>query len=186
MSELSEVLVVRARNSMVYTYRSNRREPMREDLRREFETFVRDVEPSLRRGLVSAYGFERGRDATAEALGWAWQHWDRTRGLDNKVAYLFRIGQTVAKHSRTLARFADLSPNVAQLQSGRLRRLYERLKGICQNLISISRRVLVTKCRVRRSMTGAMHEFRGRGARCRGQRESGVAQVMEMQIRATH
>jgi DNA-directed RNA polymerase specialized sigma24 family protein len=70
---------------------------MREDLRREFEAFVRDVEPSLRRALVSAYGFERGRDATAEALGWAWQHWDRTRGLDNKVAYLFRVGQSKSR-----------------------------------------------------------------------------------------
>ncbi len=67
---------------------------MEDALRREFETFVLEVEPSLRRALVAAYGFERGRDATAEALGWAWENWDRAKHLENKVAYLFRVGQS--------------------------------------------------------------------------------------------
>ena len=33
----------------------------------EFEGFVRDSEPRLRFALCAAYGFEEGRDATAEA-----------------------------------------------------------------------------------------------------------------------
>ncbi len=44
----------------------------------EFEGFVRGSEPRLRRALVAAYGFEDGRDATAEALPYAWEHWERT------------------------------------------------------------------------------------------------------------
>jgi len=74
-------------------------------LRREFEAFVHDVEPSLRRALVAAYGFERGRDATAEALGWAWEHWDRAKDLDNKVAYLFRVGQSKSRDRKTPVTF---------------------------------------------------------------------------------
>jgi len=34
----------------------------------EFETLMRGTEPPLRRALVAAYGFEEGREATAE--GW--------------------------------------------------------------------------------------------------------------------
>jgi DNA-directed RNA polymerase specialized sigma24 family protein len=72
-----------------------------ETLRKEFEAFVHDIEPSLRRALVAAYGFERGRDATAEALGWAWEHWDRAKDLENKVAYLFRVGQSRSRDRKT-------------------------------------------------------------------------------------
>jgi DNA-directed RNA polymerase specialized sigma24 family protein len=78
---------------------------MEEALRKDFETFVRDVEPSLRRALVAAYGFERGRDATAEALGWAWEHWDRAKELDHKVAYLFRVGQSRSRDRKTPVTF---------------------------------------------------------------------------------
>ena len=78
---------------------------MEEALRKDFETFVRDVEPSLRRALVAAYGFERGRDATAEARGWAWEHWDRAKELDHKVAYLFRVGQSRSRDRKTPVTF---------------------------------------------------------------------------------
>ena len=78
---------------------------MEETVRYEFEKFVRDVEPSLRRALVAAYGFERGRDATAEALGWAWEHWDRAKDLENQVAYLFRVGQSKSRDRKTPVTF---------------------------------------------------------------------------------
>jgi hypothetical protein len=42
---------------------------------RSFEAFVADAEPRLRHALVAAYGFEEGRDAAAEALAYAWEHW---------------------------------------------------------------------------------------------------------------
>jgi DNA-directed RNA polymerase specialized sigma24 family protein len=60
----------------------------------EFECFVRETEPRLRRALVAAYGFEDGRDAVAEALGFAWEHWDRVRGMANAAGYLFRVAQS--------------------------------------------------------------------------------------------
>ena len=42
----------------------------------DFEAFVRIAEPRLSRALAAAYGFEDGRDATAEALAYAFEHWD--------------------------------------------------------------------------------------------------------------
>jgi DNA-directed RNA polymerase specialized sigma24 family protein len=59
-----------------------------------FEAFVREVEPKLRRALVAAYGFEDGRDATAEALAYAWEHWDRLSGMANAAGYIFRVAQS--------------------------------------------------------------------------------------------
>ena len=71
-------------------------EPLRQT---GFERFVREVEPRLRRALVAAYGGQRGREATAEALSWAWENWDRVRAMEYPHRYLFRVGR-----SRTRAR----------------------------------------------------------------------------------
>ena len=66
----------------------------------EFEAFVRDAEPRLRRALVAAYGFEDGRDATAEALAYAWEHWERVREMPNAAGYLFRVAQSRRRRRR--------------------------------------------------------------------------------------
>jgi DNA-directed RNA polymerase specialized sigma24 family protein len=60
----------------------------------EFENFVGRVEPGLRRALFAVLGVERGREATAEALAWAWEHWDRIVEVNNPTGYLFRVGQS--------------------------------------------------------------------------------------------
>ena len=73
---------------------------MEEERAAAFDGFVADVEPRLRRALVAKLGFERGADATAEALGWAWEHWDRAAGLEYPVAYLFRVGQSRTRPRR--------------------------------------------------------------------------------------
>jgi DNA-directed RNA polymerase specialized sigma24 family protein len=65
-----------------------------------FERFVADVEPQLRRALIARYGRERGREATAEALGWAWQHWSRLEQVRNPVAFLYRVGQSHTRDRR--------------------------------------------------------------------------------------
>jgi DNA-directed RNA polymerase specialized sigma24 family protein len=65
-----------------------------------FEAFVHEVEPRLRRALVAAYGFEDGRDATAEALGYAWEHWARVGRMPNAAGYLFRVAQSRSRRSR--------------------------------------------------------------------------------------
>jgi DNA-directed RNA polymerase specialized sigma24 family protein len=58
-----------------------------------FESFFAEAEPKLRRALVAAYGFDRGREATAEALAWAWEHWSALQAKDNAVGYIYRIGE---------------------------------------------------------------------------------------------
>jgi DNA-directed RNA polymerase specialized sigma24 family protein len=71
--------------------------------REAFERFVADVEPRLRRALVALRGPEQGRDAVAEALAWAWEHWDRARALDNPAGYLYRVGQSRTRWRRSPA-----------------------------------------------------------------------------------
>ena len=62
-----------------------------------FPDFVAAHEPALRRALVAAFGPEVGRDAAAEALARAWQHWDRVSGMANPAGYVFRIGRNAAR-----------------------------------------------------------------------------------------
>jgi DNA-directed RNA polymerase specialized sigma24 family protein len=66
----------------------------------DFEAFFADVEPRLRHALVAAYGSDHGSDAAAEALSWAYEHWDRMQGVQSPVAYLFRVAQTHSRRSR--------------------------------------------------------------------------------------
>lgn len=62
-------------------------------LQETFTSFVREVEPRLRAALIAHFGPDRGREATAEALAYGWEHWDRIRTLDNPAGYLYRVGQ---------------------------------------------------------------------------------------------
>lgn len=62
-----------------------------------FTDLVRDIEPALRRGLTAGVGSQVGRDATAEALTYGWQHWDRIKDMTNPTGYLFRVGQNKAR-----------------------------------------------------------------------------------------
>jgi RNA polymerase sigma factor (sigma-70 family) len=59
-----------------------------------FESFVQRVEPRLRRALISAYGSERGREATAEALAYAWEHRNELDEVKNVTGLLYRVGQS--------------------------------------------------------------------------------------------
>ena len=67
---------------------------------RAFEAFVADAEPRLRRALVAAYGFEEGRDAAADALAYAWEHWPRLQEVSNLPGYLFRVAQSSCRRKR--------------------------------------------------------------------------------------
>ncbi len=66
----------------------------------DFEQFVLDVEPRLRRALVAAHGPQVGREATVDALAWAWSHWGRIKPMINPVGYLYRVGRTKATEAR--------------------------------------------------------------------------------------
>jgi DNA-directed RNA polymerase specialized sigma24 family protein len=72
---------------------------MRERDPSEFEEFVRDATPRLLRAFVSSRGEEAG-DAVAEALAYAWEHWDEVNAMSNPMGYLFRVGQSRTRRRR--------------------------------------------------------------------------------------
>lgn len=65
-----------------------------------FARFVRDVEPRLRRALIAFRGVDGAGDAVAEALAYAWEHWDRVQTMTNPAGYLFRVGQSRTRPRR--------------------------------------------------------------------------------------
>lgn len=70
------------------------------NVEREFTDFVEEVERSLLRGLVAAYGPEVGRELTQDALSYAWEHWEQVSEMDNPLGYLYRVGQTRSREYR--------------------------------------------------------------------------------------
>ena len=71
----------------------------------EFDGFVRDVRPRLLRAFAGCRGRDDAGDAAAEALAYAWEHWETVRALDNPAGYLYRVGL-----SRTRARKHPVLP----------------------------------------------------------------------------
>jgi DNA-directed RNA polymerase specialized sigma24 family protein len=65
----------------------------------DFSEFARTAEPRLRQALCSRFGVEEGREATAEAMAVAWEHWSRIRTYANPVGYLFGVGRNKAHGS---------------------------------------------------------------------------------------
>ncbi len=66
-----------------------------------FEAFVRASEERLRVALTATYGPVDGRAAAVDALSWAWEHWEQVRAMHNPLGYLYRVGQTSARRSRS-------------------------------------------------------------------------------------
>ncbi len=73
---------------------------VQQDVHQEFSAFVDRTGRHLRLALVSAYGPDHGAEATADALAYAWEHWDRIHGMANPAGYLYRVGQTSARRYR--------------------------------------------------------------------------------------
>lgn len=57
-----------------------------------FEAFFEMTELPLRRALIARLGIERGREATAEGLAWAYEHWPRIKAMENPAGYVYRVG----------------------------------------------------------------------------------------------
>jgi DNA-directed RNA polymerase specialized sigma24 family protein len=94
----------------------------RDDLDREsqFTEFVARNEPTLRRAFVAAYGGQRGREATAEAMAFAWENWDRLSEVGNVAGYLYRVGQSRTRHRRPPFDLVPSHPEEAQFEPGLL------------------------------------------------------------------
>lgn len=77
-----------------------------------FTGFVHETEPRLSFALAAAYGPEVGADVTAEALEWAWEHWDEVREMSNAAGYLYRVGQSRARwYHRSPVLFPKVYPS---------------------------------------------------------------------------
>lgn len=64
-----------------------------------FDVFVSENEPRLRQSLTAALGADVSRDATAEALAYAWEHWARVGEMENPAGYLYRVGLNWGRRS---------------------------------------------------------------------------------------
>jgi DNA-directed RNA polymerase specialized sigma24 family protein len=58
-----------------------------------FEGFMKDSETRLHDALAALFGPHAGRDATAEAFAYGWEHWERVRKMDNPIGYLYAVGR---------------------------------------------------------------------------------------------
>ena len=82
-----------------------------ETSRRSFEEFLGEFEAGLRHALVGVFGADDGRDATAQALLYGWQHWDRIAGMDNPAGYLYRVGQSWGRRNRKRPLVLPVAPD---------------------------------------------------------------------------
>ena len=65
-----------------------------------FTIFVKEVEMRLRHALIPSLGVDAATDATAEALAYGWENWDRLRSMDNPAGYLYRVARSKARSAR--------------------------------------------------------------------------------------
>lgn len=68
-----------------------------------FDAFIADARPRLARAFVAAFGADRGEDALAEALGYAWEHFAALAAMGNPVGYLYRVGESRTRSRRRRA-----------------------------------------------------------------------------------
>jgi DNA-directed RNA polymerase specialized sigma24 family protein len=88
----------------------------------EFRAFVTATEPRLHRALAAALGWDRGRDATADALAYAWEHWPKVRAMANPAGYLYRVGQSSVRRRKVPVLF-DRPPSTDWLYEPALLKL---------------------------------------------------------------
>ena len=73
---------------------------------------IADMSVVLHRALVARNGLDRGADAAASAMAWAWEHRDELAAIDNPVGYLYRVGQSSLRRGYRLDRLrVDLLPD---------------------------------------------------------------------------
>lgn len=70
------------------------------DSAESFTEFAVSFEPRLRRALTPTLGVDLATDATAEALAYGWEHWDRVASMENPGGYLFRVARTAGRKMR--------------------------------------------------------------------------------------
>lgn len=75
-----------------------------------FDLFVERVEPRLRMALCAGFGRQLGAEATADALAYAWENWDRVRVMTNPAGYVWKVGRrrAIRLKPKSTMLFADV------------------------------------------------------------------------------
>jgi len=60
----------------------------------DFESFASEVQSRLVGAFIGCRGIDGAADAAAEAIAYAFEHWDRIRVMENPTGYLYRVGQS--------------------------------------------------------------------------------------------
>lgn len=60
----------------------------------EFDDFVKEVEPVLRRALTGCMPRDHVHDGLSEAFTYAWENWETVEAMDHPVGYLYRVAQS--------------------------------------------------------------------------------------------
>ncbi|MFT5204075.1 MAG: DNA-directed RNA polymerase specialized sigma24 family protein [Candidatus Aldehydirespiratoraceae bacterium] len=60
----------------------------------EFDDFVKEVEPVLRRALTGCMPRDQVHDGLSEAFAFAWENWDDVAEMEHPVGYLYRVAQS--------------------------------------------------------------------------------------------
>jgi RNA polymerase sigma factor (sigma-70 family) len=98
------------------------------DRAESFRAFVVRIQERLWLPLVMEVGADAADDGVAQALAYAWQHWDRVRVMDNPDGYVFRAAQRYARRQRPRrpvelprpepARLPDVEPGLVDALAG--------------------------------------------------------------------
>jgi len=72
-----------------------------------FEEFFARSERPVRFGLSARFGFEVGREATADAMTYAWEHWGRISVMENPAGYVYRVGERLGRRMSRRAKSID-------------------------------------------------------------------------------
>lgn len=99
----------------------------------EFTDFAVQHGERLRRALVAGYGVEVGNDVCADAMAYAWAHWERVAEMDNPVGYLYRVAQTAARRHWRWRRRPAFPPETARPDESADPRLGEALARLATN-----------------------------------------------------
>jgi len=65
-----------------------------------FQSLAPPIGVRVRRALVAAYGADVGSEAAADAMAYAWEHWEKVQAMTNPAGHLYRVGQSAARRYR--------------------------------------------------------------------------------------
>jgi RNA polymerase sigma-70 factor (ECF subfamily) len=84
--------------------------------KRGFDEFVVDVRPRLVRAFVPWFGTADAADAAAEALAYAFEHWETLREMENPAGYLFRVGRSRIRSRKVPPLPAPIAVGVPEIE----------------------------------------------------------------------